>query len=210
MRFYSRSVRKGHQVAKAFTLVELLFVVTLLILMVSVAGVGVPAALASQRLSSAARQLSADLNKVALVARKENRVVELRFYLMDSVLNPGQAMAYRAYQTGLVAGWDGDGNPETQFATDVVLLPEDVVIMPDEKYNTLHQLELMKNEDPNRADGSSYVSYFIQSNGSTSLPQDKPAVMTLVREKGGDIPTILPTDYRSVVINPQTHQTRVY
>jgi len=195
--------------AQAFTLVEILFVVTIIIIVLTAAGATIPGALASQRLSFAARQLSADLNQASLLARKENRVVEMRFYLMPSLQNPRET-AYRAYQAGLVTGWDPVGNAITHFPTEIVRLPEDVGLMPDAKYNSLQTLELIKSDDPNKAGGASYVSYFIQSNGTTTLPQAQSVVITLVKEKGGLVPTVLPADFRSVVIDPQTHQNRVY
>lgn len=192
-----------------FTLVEMLVVVALLSLLVTMAGMSVPAALGSQRLSGTARQLSADLNQASLLARREDKLVELRFYELLPTTQQGTP-ALRAYQFGLVTGWAADGRPQVTFPAEMQRLPDDVVLMPDEKFNTLQSQAVQTGGTAGGETNVRYVSYFIHVNGATTLPHDKPAVLTLVRDTGKGAPVNLPEDFRSVVINPQSHQTRVY
>lgn len=192
-----------------FTLVEMLVVVALLSLLVTLAGMSVPAALGSQRLSGAARQLSADLNQASLLARKEDKLVELRFYELLPTTRQG-TLGYRAYQFGLVTSWATDGTPQVTFSGELQRLPDDVLLMPDAKYNTLKSQTVHTGGTVGGEQNVSYVSYFLHVNGSTTLPADQPAVLTLVRETPKGVPSDLPADFRSVVIDPGTHQTRVY
>ncbi|RBP46254.1 uncharacterized protein (TIGR02596 family) [Roseimicrobium gellanilyticum] len=193
----------------AFTLVEILVVITLVGMLITMAALTVPGALASQRLSAAARQLSADLNHATLMARKENRPVEVRFYLMDPLMPPGE-VACRGYQVAVVTGWDAEGRPTTSLDAEMQRLPDDVLLMPSPTYNTLHGKAIHDNDNSNAGGGAPYVSYFINGDGTTTLPSQAPAVLTLVRETSGRIPASLPSDYRSVVIDPQTHLCRLY
>lgn len=195
--------------AAGFTLVEMLVVVALLSMLVTMAAMSVPAALGSQRLSGAARQLSADLNQASLMARKEDKLVELRFYELLPTSRQG-ALGYRAYQFGLVTGWTTDGRPQVTFSGELQRLPDDVLLMPDVKYNTLKSQTVRTDGTAGAEQNVSYVSYFLHVNGSTTLPADKPAVLTLVRETPKGVPSDLPADFRSIVIDPETHQTRVY
>jgi uncharacterized protein (TIGR02596 family) len=169
----------------------------------------VSGALASQRLSTAMRQLSADLHQATMLARKENLPVELRFYQLPPANQPG-ATAWRAYQIGLLTGWDAEGNPRVSFPTEMQRFPEDVVLMPDARYNSFQGLPIHQNESNGPAANAPYVSYFIHSNGATTLPLDTPAVVTLVRETPQGLPGSLPNDFRSIVIDPQSHQSRTY
>lgn len=193
----------------AFTLVELLVVVTIMGLLITMVAMTLPGSLASQRLSAAARQLSADLNHATLLARKENCPVEVRFYMMEPLMPPGE-VACRGYQVGLVTGWDAQGQPTVTLESEMQRLPDDVVVMPDATYNTLHGKKVHENEDEHAGGGAPYVSYFINGDGTTTLPAQQRAVFTLVRETSRGTPTSLPADYRSVVIDPQTHLSRVY
>lgn len=196
--------------AAGFTLVEMLVVVALLSMLVTMAAMSVPAALGSQRLSGAARQLSADLNQASLLARKEDKLVELRFYELLPTSRQG-TLGYRAYQFGLVTGWTTDGKPQVTLSGELQRLPDDVLLMPDARYNTLQGQTVRTDGIAGGEQNVSYVSYFLHVNGSTTLqPADKPAVLTLVRETPKGVPSSLPDDFRSIVIDPGTHQTRVY
>lgn len=195
--------------AAGFTLVEMLVVIALISLLVTMAGMSVPAALGSQRLSGAARQLSADLNQASLLARKEDRLVELRFYELLPTTRQG-ARGCRAYQFGLVTGWSTDGRPQVTFAGELQRLPDDVLLMPDPRFNTLQGQTVHTGGTAGGEQNVNYVSYFLHVNGATTLPAGQPAVLTLVRETPKGVPSDLPDDFRSVVIDPVSHQTRVY
>lgn len=209
--FPSPPPRRQAAVASAagFTLVEMLAVVALLSLLVTLAAMSVPAALGSQRLSGAARQLSADLNQASLLARKEDKLVELRFYELLPTTRQG-TLGYRAYQFGLVTSWSAEGKPVITPAGELQRLPDDVLLMPDAKYNTLQSQTVHTGGTAGGEQNVNYVSYFLHVNGATTLPAGQPAVLTLVRETPKGVPSDLPVDFRSVVIDPVSHQTRVY
>lgn len=188
---------------------ELLCVVTILSLLVGVIVFSVTGQVASQKLAAAARQLSADLNYATLLAGKENRPVELRFYKLASTSVPGTP-AYRGYQVGIVTGWDAEARPEVTFKDEMQRFPDDVIFIPNADYTTLYPDMQHGDSTPASAPDAAYMSYFISSSGSTTLEQQKPTVFTLVRESAKGSPSQLPDDYRSVVIDPQQHLSRVY
>lgn len=207
--------RGGHDAfRRAFTLVELLCVVSLITLLVLVVGIAIPGTLASQRLSTAARQLAADLNDATLIARKKNLPVELCFYKLppnEAMPEGASSATFRAYRFGVVTGWNEQAEPIVEFKTELQYLPEGVVFMPGANHSPLLETP-QKTADLKRAglNAVPVASYYLRSNGDATLNKEEPLLFTLVGEVAGEAPRALPVNYRCVVVEAQKHVVSVY
>lgn len=197
----------------AFTLIEILVVMTIMVLMITL-GMGVGSAWKAQKLTSQARLLSSDFSEAALLALKDNYPVQFRFYMLPDELGTGSATAMRAFQVARLTGYD----PKTQqpiymTLTEVRYFEDDIMLMDSANYNSLAS---QKPTDPVTSDPSvrgkqrSYRSFMFLPNGTTTLPRTPDAVFTLVKErdlKGGGA---LPDNYRSVTLQPVTGKATMY
>lgn len=203
--------RQGATREKAFTLVELLVVIAVMALLMAMAGLTVPASMATQQLGGMARQLAADLDHAVLLAQKESVPVEVRFYRYPEKEGLG-GEEYRAYQIAKITGWASDGKPKLQFTTEAQKLTGGVIMMGDPQYSTLLSKTPVKSgpDDADLGMAYEYVSYLIRPDGRTNLPRDAKTVFTLVREMPEGSPTDLPADYRSIVLDPVTGSVVLY
>jgi uncharacterized protein (TIGR02596 family) len=162
-------------------------------------------------LQAASRQVTSDLDHAALVAQRDNRPVEVRFYRFKETNGLGDKQI-RAYQIGSITAWDSNGVPTVTFTSEAQHLPSGIVFMPDANYSTLlTQTPLSpKAADPRIAPDYDYFSYQIRPDGVTTLPKGNKTVLTLVIETQGGMPTTLPNDFRSVVINPTNSKVTSY
>lgn len=194
----------------AFTLVEMLMVITIAAILLSLAGASFHGSMQSQSLAASARQLGGDLEFAALLARKENRPVDVLFYKFIPGDGLGES-AFRGYQFGILQGFDQDGAPQYKFLVEPKRFASGVVIAPTVEHTTLLSLP----EKPVTMKGagvpetSTYISYQIRPDGTTTLDPGEKHALTLIGEKeaaGED----LPADFRTILINPVTARARVY
>lgn len=200
---------------RGFTLVEMLVVIALMALLMAFVGLTVPASLASQQLSASARQMAADLDHAALLAQRDSKPVEIRFYKCREPGGLGVAQ-YRAYQVGQIIGWDADGKPEIRFAGEVQRLPGGVVLVPGAPHTTLITPQNEKDSaagDQDLEEAYQYVAYQIRPDGGTNLPRGtgvKTALTLILEPSSGVLPTQLPADFRTIVIDPLNGSVRSY
>ena len=134
----------------------------------------------------------------ASAAVVENRPVEFRVYKIPGESGIGEAEFYRGIQ--LVVRDVRNG--EVSAFTELEAL-EGVVIHPDTEFSSL--LEREETESP--GDDFSeypYAAFSFQPDGTTNLPSDRHWSLTFVTPQGDEVPSDLPPDYRTVVINPFT------
>jgi len=196
-----------------FTLVELILVTAIMGVVMAVGGVAIPSSLASQRLSGGARQLSADLDHAASLARRDNKPVEVRFYKLKESDGIG-GVQYRAYKIGKIVGWDESGTAKVEFKTEMQQLPTGVIITPDTVHTTLvAQGETLAGPADTAVDASTpYIAYQIRPDGGTNLPRGKgvKASITLINEPRKGVSSTLPADYRTIVIDPINGDVKLY
>jgi len=202
------SVRRG-----AFTLIEILVVMTIMVLMITM-GLGVGSAWKAQKLTSQARLLSADLSEAVLMAQKDNYPVQFRFYMLPDELGAGSADGMRAFQVARLTGYDPNTQqPIYKTLTEVRYFEDDIMLMESPNYNSLANL---KPSDPVASDPAvrgkqrSYRSFMFLPNGTTTLPRTPDAVFTLVKEHDVKISGTLPDNYRSVTLQPVTAKATMY
>jgi uncharacterized protein (TIGR02596 family) len=194
----------------AFTLVEVLMVVTIVAILLGFAGASFQGSLQSQSLAAVARQLAGDLEFAALLARKENRPVDVIFYKFTPGDTPGES-AFRGYQFGILEGFDSQGAPKYRFLVEPKRFANGVVFSPSVDYTTLLSIP----ERPANMNGagvpetSTYISYQIRPDGITTLDPGQKHTLTLIAGKDA-AKHELPPDFRTILINPVTARARVY
>jgi uncharacterized protein (TIGR02596 family) len=200
--------------AAAFTLVEILVVVTIMGLMLAMVGMTVPGSIASQKLAGVARQIAGELDHATMIAQRDNTPVEVRFYRCTEAGTGalGEAKEYRAYHIGSITGWNSDGKPKVTFNDSVQRLPEGIIFTPNPSHTTLLTKAPVQAspEDPEIGEPYEYISYVIRPDGGTTLPRPEKTVLTLVQEKQLTSEATLPADYRSLVVNPYNGQVTLY
>lgn len=197
---------------RGFTLIELLVVMTVMGLLLAMSGAAFQGSLQTQTLGAAARQLAADLDYAALLARKENRPVEILFYKFVPADDPAAANAVRAYQFGVLDGFSDTGAPKYRFLIEPKRMPSGVAFSTETAYNSLMS-QTAKTPQAGQLGGVpetyTYYSYQIRPNGTTTLDVKLKHPITLMFDK--DLAgSALPPDFRTVLVNPVNARTRVY
>lgn len=209
----SSPASRGHT-TRGFTLVEILVVVTIMAMLLAMVGLTVPSSIASQKLAGTARQIASDLDHAAMIAQRDNKPVEVRFYKCTEAGIGGvdEGKEFRAYQIATITGWNTEGKPKIAFNEEVQRLPEGIVFTPNPSHTTL----LAKTPVPS-GDGDAdlgepyeYISYVIRPDGGTTLPRPEKTVLTLVQQKHLSGEGELPPDFRSIVVNPYNGQVTLY
>lgn len=207
----ARFKSEKQSLVSGFTLIEMLVVIAIVAILMAFSGFAVQSSLQSQQLKSTSRQLAADLDYAILLARKENRPVDVLFYKYEPD-ELGGTKTIRAYQFGVLTGFNDDGSPQYRFLLEAKRFPPDVVASTNHEYTTLLSLpERM----PLTQDGSGVTedhvihSYQIRPDGTTTLERGQQHTLTLVFEK--DLKNNqLPSDYRTISIDPATARPKLY
>lgn len=208
-----KRLSKGKSFPSAFTLVEMLMVITIIAILMGLAGASFQGSIKSQSLAASARQLGADLEFAALLARKENRPVDVLFYKFV----PGDALgepAFRGYQFGVLEGFDDTGAPQYRFLVEPKRFTTGVIFAPKPEHTTLLSLpeKPVNMQSVGLPEAAKYISYQIRPDGSTTLDAAQHHALTLVLENDADTAEGggLPPDFRTILINPVTARARVY
>lgn len=205
--------------SQAFTLLELIVVVAIILLLVALVTPAVGPLLRSSNVTKAAGMVIDELNLARQIALTQNRDVEVRFYQVGSKLdaNDRQYRAFRAFLT------EGSNPAAAQPLGGVKYLPEPVIIAADPKVSTLldysgtgrsgltHAQELL----PDVSAPVSYVSFLFRSTGGTNLkpvdPPDGRWFLTLYLENAPrNATTGLPDNYFTAQVEPVTGRVRTF
>lgn len=185
------------EASRAFTLAEMLIVVSIIsaILLLSIRNLR--GTLQAQNLSAAATLLQNELRMTSILAVKENRAIYLRFL----TATPADATSpYRGWQ--LVAL-----DPVTGLPTDLSApqkLPSGIIFVDHADYSNILELE------PSLGPG---LFFGFTPSGDTTLPKNSTArwCLTLSEEsKAAAKPGRLPRNYRALVIDAYTGNVSVY
>lgn len=191
--------------SRAFTLVEVLAVVTVIAILLSVTTAAFQGVMVAKRLSSTSSQLTADLAWCRLLAAKENRPVWLEFI---------RAPEEKATDGGQYRAWDVVSIHRSTGAREVLVertsCGQGIMIHPDAAYSTL------LSNTTNATAGVLGQIAFLPSGGTNlrppSAPQDTRWCVTLVIESEylKNPSAQLPRNHRTLVINALTGAVREY
>lgn len=190
---------------RAFTLVEVLAVVTVIAVLLSVTTSSLHNVMLARRLSSSSSQLTADLAWCRLLAAKENRPVWLEF-----VRTPDE----KATDGGQYRAWDVVSINRSTGAREVLVerasCGQGIMLHPDAGYSTLLANNI------NATAGVLGQIAFLPSGGTNlrppSAPEDTRWCVTLVIESEylKNPSSQLPRNHRTLVINALTGAVREY
>lgn len=206
------------QSARAFSLVELMVVLSIIAVLTYFASMALNPVLRSSRLSQGHQDLVNELDSARQIALAKNRAVEFRFYRFADSGQPGETKDqpdtghYRGFQTFLCDD-EGVSRPLGKLRT----LPPGVIFSAHEILSPLLASSLARNwttADPQpdipaiRAYDTRAFRFF--PNGSTNLNAASSWFVSLHSLTDGDNLTALPGNYATVRIDPVNGQTQSY
>ena len=199
----------------AFTILELLVVISIVVLLSVFALNAFNQTLSGSRLASTAQQVSDAMGLARSIALARNIPVQIRFYKLP-ISGPGGAAttAYRGLQifTCELAA--------TNTVTKPYLFPEPIVTSADTKKSSLFSISEITPgpSDPQRISGAAYtyvpVTFGadgrIQSAANGSLTSTNEWYVTIETQRDLNSDTTWPNNYATVKINPVTGNTKIF
>lgn len=177
--------------SRGVTLVEMMIVVAVIALLISALAVGFSTSFIGAELSGASRRLAAELEHGVQMAEVQNRTVTVRF--SSDPNRPDEE--FRGFQFGVTDPVTGVFKPTSKFHR----FPASVGIHRSERTSTVLSLSR----------STANFEFHFYADGSTSLPKDGHWCITLVRAELAWRQD-LPSNYRTVVINPFNGSTTLY
>lgn len=213
-----RPVRAFRQ--RAFTLIELIIVITIIGIMMVMTVPAISGALRGQKLTQAADLLRAQLAYAQLQAQKENSPMQVRFFQYADPTRPGDDEKFRAYQLFRRSAFDRNDTNSGSVNKNVEVmepvgplrkLPAPLIFADSERISTLLSLQKTRGEVPyrrNRPLDAQFVAFDFEPSGATNLGAAKQWYVTLVdekKERGAEIPD----NFATVQIDPFTGSVRL-
>ncbi|TLD68561.1 Verru_Chthon cassette protein D [Phragmitibacter flavus] len=207
--------------SRAFTLIEVLIVVTIMALLLSVTASVSQGVVNSMNFRQAIQNVKTQLEAARQSAMTTNRSVMVRLIegedefgnpiwnglqigSAESIVDPAAAN----YATPV----SGSFEPQFKAIDSIETLPTGFVFHPASTYSTLLSNHASLNTGTmTDSAGSSrkYTAFSFLPDGRCSLPSDTDWTLTLVREQDIKAAT-LPADYATIQLDPRTARTRVY
>ncbi|MEZ0273428.1 MAG: Verru_Chthon cassette protein D [Roseimicrobium sp.] len=201
---HHRTCRRVRRTARAFTLIELLLVVTVMAILLTLASVSVSHVVAGQQLSSSTMRFTNDLAYAAQLASRENRLIGVRFLKLPEASDPESAQQYRAWQFLAPDRTTGKWRP----LDEPHRLDASTIMMEHDIYSTMvHVTPLATAADVDDKDTTPPLFAF-KPEGGTTLPKVTTAPKWCVTlALAADLertPGILPANFRTLVLNAHT------
>lgn len=205
---------------RAFTLIELIIVITIIGIMMVFTVPAISSALKANKITQSADLLRTQLAFAQLQAQKDNAPIQVRFFQYEDPALPGSGDKYRAYQLYRYSAFDRSDRNAGSVNTNVEVmeplgplrkLPPPIIFADSERISTLLSLQKSRGEVPykkNRPLDAQYVSFDFAPTGATNLGAAKQWYVTLVDEKKESGATI-PDNFATVQIDPFTGGVRL-
>jgi uncharacterized protein (TIGR02596 family) len=200
-----------HTKPHAFTLVEVLFVMGIVIMLFAAAAAGAKKAFGSQELKASAIRLSHDLALASQTAVKMNQTVQVRFYKYQGLDNASGTPQFQSYQMVVRDPVTGIARPllerqSFEGATVLSSFPRFSSILAKTEARD-------QEKDPNLAIGNyEYASVEFRPNGRTNLDPaaERQWTLTLIPPAWTDRVGELPPDFQTLSIEPLTGAVRLW
>lgn len=216
--------RRGDVPKKAgFTLVEILIVITVILLLLTIAGSTAGGMLDTLRMKEGMETLRNTMDQARQTAMTLNREVIVRIYKAKNEMGDE---AWRGLEYGVVnlitnpddpkyvdptaAGY----KPKFERLGTIQRLPAGLVFHPSPTYSLLidpaqPDLEKGREEGPD-GEERDYVSFTFSPDGSCNLPPTKKWTLTLLKESDLTEDAALPPNYAAMQLYPATARMRIY
>jgi len=198
----------------AFTLVELLIVITIIVIMASLMGPTLNSALRGTALTQASDKVIGVLSLARQTAVSKAQTVEVRFYSYTNKELPGDTGQGHGLQAFTV---DDSGNYSPLMKAQI--LPNSVIISTSTNFSSLMANgtnATPTNAIPRAGSNYTYASFQYYRSGSTSLSSSSLSTnvwsVTVVNasDMNGANSNNLPKNYTSVVIDPYNGSLKTY
>ncbi len=205
----------------AFSLIELLLVVAILMLLTSMAQMALNDVSNSTKMSTASQQVGDSFNLARQIAVAQNTYVQVRLFTLKET--PGRYSAIGIYRCDmpyyLSSYVDLENSGKVRREGKIRKLPEQVVIWSSSQYSNLIDIiekDTLRKGGPIKIDGKEYdwVAFYFRPDGGTdvSLPLNSTenfATMTVVSAVGLKNDQ-LPDNYATLTIDPVNGRFRVF
>lgn len=181
------------QVTRGFTLIEMLFVISVIALLGALSMPAFNSIKRSTDLQSGASRIMDQLALARQSARTLNHAVEVRFYAGTNA----DCTALRLYV-------QPEGSAAMVPMERKLTLPQTVVIAGNSTYTTLFSSGSVSKDE----DGNDYKSFRFNPDGTVDLPAGSTAItlMLAVESSAG----ALPANYATIVVDPVTGRLRYF
>ncbi|MDB6073531.1 MAG: Verru Chthon cassette protein [Verrucomicrobiaceae bacterium] len=206
-----------------YTLVEMLFVLSLMIMLFVVAANGAKKSWQSQELKASAIHLSHDLALASQTAQKLNKPVVVRLYKYYSTSIASDQPHLHAYQLFVHSPTPATGQSNANAAAvpkspykplfEVQTLEGTSLISENSRFTTIiDHLPPSQGLDQNVGIGNyQYVAIEFHPDGSTNLPGNKgPMTITFIPARAADTFGELPKEFYTLVIHPENGTVTMY
>jgi uncharacterized protein (TIGR02596 family) len=210
----------GARFRKAFSLIELLSVMTLISVLAVAAVPAMRGTLDGINIGGAAGVLESEISMARQLAISRNLPVEVRIYKYDD----GNGMAWRAVSSVIPS--KASGQAADEWVTAPKILPGNVIIDDSQEFSTVVSKAQSPVSDPAVAPwtttetsatsvpalvrGKNYVGFCFNPDGSTNLPNNAPWCLTLRNPNSKPAGSGPAANYVSIVVDSLTGRTLSY
>jgi uncharacterized protein (TIGR02596 family) len=195
---------------RGFSLVEILFVISIIGILFAVASTGAKKSWQNQEIKASAMRLAHDITLASQSATKLNTIVQLRFYKYHDEAIVADDSQFHAYQ---IVTTDINSNASPLF--EIQRLEGTTLISSSKRFSSVLGVTTPFNSgrDPDVNIGNyDYTSIEFHPDGSTNLDPDEPQpwTITLIPVRYAERLGELPKEFQTLAISPQTGSVRIY
>jgi uncharacterized protein (TIGR02596 family) len=222
---------KLHRITqRAFTLVELLVVVGIIVIVAAISMAGLTDLNRTAEYADAGNSILSRMHMARQTAIAKNKIVEVRFYKTDEfgddsrnlwqamgVVIPGDTFDDPAIPQGelyfLPSVLSIDNTSAHSSLLDPTLLP-DLAVSATDSGDTIEQPVIDTDSIYGKMEGKEYVGFQYLPDGSTTLAPDDTWFLTvrekqeILRTQGGDDDTL--ANFSTIILNPYTGRGSIY
>jgi uncharacterized protein (TIGR02596 family) len=201
-----------------FTLVEVLIVITVMLLLLTIAGSGVGGMLDSLRMKEAIETVRSTMEQARQSAMISNKEITVRIYKLKDEFGVENWSEIEFGVAKLVTDPDAPGyedptvpgyKPKFERIRSVERLPHGMIFHPASTYSQL--IDSAQSDLESGIDGNErqYIAFRFGPDGRCNLPANKKWTLTLVKES--DLKDSgLPPNYATMQLDPATARVRIY